>query len=136
MTLVGMEEPVQHLDMRTRTKAGRPVWLKVSVLAPTSPTGERRIIHLFRDVTATKQLLALGHERLAPPAAEPGPAAPAAALSRRELEVLRCMTQGLNTRAHRRGACVDPVAAGIRAGPLPADRMRLRLRAADRVASR
>ena len=37
---------------------------------------------------------------------------------------------------HRRGARVDPVAAAIRAGPLPADRMRLRLRAADGVASR
>src|SRR2546423_13093120 len=32
MTLVRMGEPVQHFDMRARTKAGRPVWLHMSVL--------------------------------------------------------------------------------------------------------
>ncbi len=30
--LVKMGEAVQNFDMRTRNKAGRPVWLNVSVL--------------------------------------------------------------------------------------------------------
>ena len=57
---------------------------------------ERLTIHLFRDVTASKELLTLIHERLGPtPGTEA--AAPAGALSRRELDVLRLMTEGLNT---------------------------------------
>src|SRR5262250_1696159 len=32
MSLVRMDEAVQSLDMRTRTKAGRPVWINVSTL--------------------------------------------------------------------------------------------------------
>jgi PAS domain S-box-containing protein len=99
MTLVRMDEPVQHFDLRARTKTGRPLWLNVSVL--TAGAGpDRRTVHLFRDVTATKELLTLIHERLAAaPAGANGDAGPAATLSRRELEVLRLMTQGLNTAA-------------------------------------
>jgi len=108
MTLVGMDEPVQHFDMRTRTKAGRPVWLNMSILATTSPAGAPLTIHLFRDVTASRELLTLIHERLAQGPAAPDAAAPAAALSRRELEVLRCMTQGLNTRATAERLIVSP----------------------------
>jgi PAS domain S-box-containing protein len=96
MTLVRMDEPIQHFDLRVRTKAGRPIWLNVSVLSLPGTAEERLTIHLFRDVTATKELLTLIHQRLArAEGAEPDDAA--AALSRRELEVLRLMTQGLNT---------------------------------------
>ena len=99
MTLVRMDEPVQHFDMRARTKSGRPVWLNMSVL--TTGDGHDRItVHLFRDVTATKELLTLIHERLGAAAAGGTANADGAAadtLSRRELEVLRLMTQGLNT---------------------------------------
>ena len=54
-------------------------------------------IHLFRDVTATKELLTLVQDRLA--AAGSGGERPdaATALTRRELDVLRLMVQGLNT---------------------------------------
>jgi PAS domain S-box-containing protein len=99
-SLVKIGEPVQSFDMRTRTKAGRPVWLSITILS-VGAGGERRLTaHLFRDVTATKELLTLVHERLgalrtgadtAPPAAD--------TLTRRELEVLRLMAQGLNTAA-------------------------------------
>jgi PAS domain S-box-containing protein len=99
MTLVRMDEPVQHFDMHARTKTGRPVWLNMSVLTTAGAMGERLTVHLFRDVTASKELLTLVHERLAAPPAANGTADPAAALSRRELEVLRLMTQGLNTAA-------------------------------------
>lgn len=97
MTLVRMDEPVQHFDMRARTKAGRPVWLNMSVLTTPGTADERLTIHLFRDVTASKELLILVHERLGVTNGAASGAEPAAALSRRELDVLRLMTQGLNT---------------------------------------
>jgi PAS domain S-box-containing protein len=96
MTLVKMGDSVQSFDMRTRTKAGRPVWLNVSVLAtPAPPGGSALTVHLFRDVTATKELLTLVHERLSPPAA---PGEEEGRLTRRELEILRLMATGANTR--------------------------------------
>lgn len=96
MTLVRMDEPIQHFDLRVRTKAGRPMWLNMSVLSLPGTAEERLTIHLFRDVTATKELLTLIHQRLATASgAEPNDAA--ATLSRRELDVLRLMAQGLNT---------------------------------------
>jgi PAS domain S-box-containing protein len=83
--LVRHDEPVRAFDMRARTKAGHPVWLNVSVIAVPP-----RTVHLLRDVTATKELLALVHERNGADAAPPD-------LTRRELEILRLLTQGLNT---------------------------------------
>jgi PAS domain S-box-containing protein len=99
MSLVRIGEPVQNFDMRTRTKAGRPIWINITILSTDGAHGTPLTIHLFHDVTATRELLALVHERLAP-----GPAASAdgpdpSALSRRELDVLRLMTEGLNTKA-------------------------------------
>ena len=98
MTLVKIAEPVQSFDMRTRTKAGKPVWLDISTLAaPASGDAGPMTIHLFRDVTATKELLTLVQDRLA--AAGSGGERPDAATAhtRRELDVLRLMVQGLNT---------------------------------------
>jgi len=98
MSLVKLSEPIQNFDMQTRTKGGKPVWINVSVLvaSPNDKTGPLTI-HLFRDVTATRELLRLVHERSAPLAANEG--ATAAALTRRELEVLRLMTAGVSTAA-------------------------------------
>jgi PAS domain S-box-containing protein len=97
MSLVKLGEPIQHFDMQTRTKSGRPVWLDISILeAPSSGPGGALAIHLFRDVTATKELLRLVHERLQAPV---GPSADeATVLTRRELEVLRLMAGGANTK--------------------------------------
>lgn len=97
MSLVKLGEPVQSFDMRTRTKAGRPVWLNVSILSMHDVAGARIAVHLFRDVTATKELLRLVHERLAAPL--PAGEGPAPALSRREIDVLRLIVEGLNTAA-------------------------------------
>jgi DNA-binding CsgD family transcriptional regulator len=97
MTLVKMGEAVQSFDMRTRTKAGRPIWLNISTLtAPAGQAGGPLTIHLFRDVTATKELLGLVRERLTAPAAA-GPTSDA--LTRRELEILRMIATGVSTRA-------------------------------------
>jgi PAS domain S-box-containing protein len=89
-SLVQMAEPVSSYDMRARTKAGTPVWVNVSVL-PLSLAGESApvTLHLFRDVTATKELLSLVQERRADAAAP--------SLTRRELEILRLLADGLDT---------------------------------------
>lgn len=99
MSLVKMGEPVQSFDMRTRTKAGRPVWLNVSILAvPNGRPNGSLTVHFFRDVTATRELLHLVHERLAKSSGRGDAPAEAAALTRRELEILRLLGEGLNTR--------------------------------------
>ena len=97
MSLVRMDDAVQSFDMRTRTKAGRPVWINVSILRTSGEGDAPLTIHLFRDVTASKELLALVHERLAPRPAGGAKGPEPTVLSRRELEVLRLMTEGLNT---------------------------------------
>ena len=98
-TLVGRAEPVASYDMRTRTKAGRPVWINVSVVPVPAPAGAApATLHLFREVTAAKELMTLVHERVA--AARGGTERAAGAdLTRRELDVLRLLTQGLDTSA-------------------------------------
>jgi PAS domain S-box-containing protein len=96
MSLVKLSEPIQSFDMQTRTRAGKLVWINVSILtAPATAKAEPLTIHLFRDVTASRELLRLVHERLSP--AGDDPPFPADGLTRRELEVLRLMTQGLST---------------------------------------
>jgi len=95
MTLGRMGESVQSFDMRTRAKGGRSVWLNVSILPVAAERGGMTV-HLFRDVTATKELLTLVHERLAS-SADPVGGTGATALTRRELAILRLMSQGLNT---------------------------------------
>jgi PAS domain S-box-containing protein len=101
LTLVRRGDPVQHFDMATRTKAGKPVWLDISILiVPGARPDTSTTVHLFRDVTASKEIEALVRERLAqtlPPSSaesEPHPE-----LTRRELEILRLVAGGANTRA-------------------------------------
>jgi len=116
MNMVKLGEPVQHFDMQTRTKAGRPVWLNMSILeAPSSGSSGPLAIHFFRDVTATKELLRLVHERIQAPSAPPDETT---ALTRRELEILRLMASGANTKAlaerlHVSGATVRNHAQNI-----------------------
>jgi PAS domain S-box-containing protein len=106
--LVKLGDPIQSFDMHTRSKAGKPIWINVSILV-TPPNGRSGplTVHLFRDVTATKELLTLVHERLAGPPNGERPEA-ASALTRREIEVLRLMMQGLNTAAAAEKLHVSP----------------------------
>lgn len=97
MNLVHVGEPVQSFDMRTRAKNGRAVWLNISILSAAGKPDRAYTVHLFRDVTATKELLTLVHERLAGLPAGNAPGSPGASLSRRELEVLRLMAEGVST---------------------------------------
>jgi PAS domain S-box-containing protein len=98
MSLVEQGEAVQHFEMRTRTKTGKSVWLDISILEAPAANGARDLtVHLFRDVTATRELLDLVAERLPPPAASNGNGAPLL-LTKRELEILQLMASGANTK--------------------------------------
>jgi len=110
LTLVRQGEPVQHFQMATRTKAGKPVWLDISILAvPGSHRDLSTTVHLFRDATVAHEIEALVRQRLAdatPPASNG--AGPAAELTRRELEVLRLIAGGANTRVMAERLHVSP----------------------------
>lgn len=110
-SLVKMGEPIQHFEMATRTKAGKPVWIDVSILVvPGSRNGLQSTVHLFRDVTATHEMEVLLRERLAQP--KPAPASFAGdsstPLTRREIEILRLMTSGANTKTMAERLHVSP----------------------------
>jgi PAS domain S-box-containing protein len=106
MSLVKMGDAVQSFDMKTRSKNGRPVWLNLSTLVVSGGrAGVPLTVHLFRDVTATKELLGLVQDRLSAPAA---PSAPDGALTRREIEILGLLATGANTRTIAEGLHVSP----------------------------
>jgi len=97
-SLVKQSEAVQHFEMRTRSKAGKSIWLDISILeAPATNGGRAMIVHLFRDVTTSRELWDLVRERLAP--SVPGNGNGASLLTRRELEILQLMASGANTKA-------------------------------------
>jgi PAS domain S-box-containing protein len=110
--LAKLDEPVHSFDMRTRSRSGRPLWLNVSSLPlPTNGASDgaaAAMIHLFRDVSADKELLKLVHERLDGRNGGVEPGSPGASLSRRELEVLRLIVDGLNTGAIAERLHVSP----------------------------
>jgi PAS domain S-box-containing protein len=110
LTLVKRGEPVQHFDMATRTKAGKPVWLDISILVvPGARSDTSTTVHLFRDVTTSKEIEHLVRERLAETQPHPPPAgAPPPDLTRRELEVLRLIAAGANTRTMAERLHVSP----------------------------
>jgi PAS domain S-box-containing protein len=109
LTLVRQGEPVQHFEMATRTKGGKPVWLDVSILVVDGGRPDAATtVQLFRDVTAAKEIESLVREHLSrvQPAAPPG--APPPELTRRELEILRLIATGANTRAMAERLHVSP----------------------------
>jgi PAS domain S-box-containing protein len=110
LTLVRQSEPVQQVAMATRTKGGKPLWLDISILAvPGARPEASSILHLFRDVTASKEIEALVRKRFAQaqPAVRPE-AVPPLALTRRQLEILRLVASGANTRTMAERLRVSP----------------------------
>jgi len=95
MTLLGLGESVQTFDMRSRTKTGHRIWLNISVLSVPNGRDGNVIVHLFRDVTATKDLARFVHDHLAGAASRQDPAIQA--LTRREIEILRLLATGLRS---------------------------------------
>jgi PAS domain S-box-containing protein len=109
-TLVKRGEAVEHFHMATRTKAGRPVWLDISILAvPGGAPG--------RD--DDRPPLPRRHDRprgggARARAPRPGPAGrfagrgASAELTRRELDILRLLAAGASTRAMAERLHVSP----------------------------
>jgi PAS domain S-box-containing protein len=107
--LVRMRDQVHNFDMRARTKAGSMIWVNVSTLMVSSDGIGDMTVHLLRDVTATREILAVIRERLSTPASLVA-AAPDGngALTRRELEILRIISTGLNTKGAAEKLHVSP----------------------------
>ena len=100
---------VHRFDVCTRTRSGSTIWVNVSTLrVPGGEIGDLTI-HLLRDVTATRHMLALFRERLGT-TASPGPGAPNgnSTLTRRELEILRLISTGLDTKKTAQRLHVSP----------------------------
>jgi DNA-binding NarL/FixJ family response regulator len=95
--------PERNFDLRTRTKGGAPIWINISRV--TVPNGQADVtIHLFHDVTATREILSLLRKRLAvPPAAESN-----GGLTPRELEILRIIATGVSTKGAAEKLHVSP----------------------------
>jgi len=97
MGQIRLGEPVEHFAMKTRTKAGRVVWLDVSTLEAPSANGDGPgTVHLFRDITATRTILEVAGEQGFPSAPANGGAP--SSLTKRETEILRLMAAGANTK--------------------------------------
>jgi PAS domain S-box-containing protein len=93
-----VETTVRAFDVCTTTKAGHPLWLHLIVFPVQVRKGTALVVHLFCDVTPTRQLVTLVQERLAAPDKGRVGALPGhGPLTRRELEVLRLTAQGLRT---------------------------------------
>jgi len=104
---VRLGEPVEHFEMKSRTKGGRAIWLDVSILeAPATNSNRPVAVHLFRDITATKKLLEIVQERMLPAAPSNGNGA--SGLTKREIEVLRLMAAGANTKVLAERLHVSP----------------------------
>lgn len=93
-SLVKIGDPGLSFDLRTRTKSGQTIWVNVSTLPWSNGSTGPLTAHLFRDVTVTKELLRTVQQQLARAG---GPTDSEAALTRRELEVLRLLATGANT---------------------------------------
>ena len=102
-------DPVETFNTLTRTKAGDPRWLNVSILTlPAAKEGEAPlVVHLFRDATEIKQqerfarqILGLvgSFQQAEAPARSAGVMGTLAGkLTDREIEVLTLLAQGLST---------------------------------------
>jgi PAS domain S-box-containing protein len=88
-------EAVETFDLKAQSKAGRAVTLNVSTISMTLDDAGGLIVHLFRDVPAPV---------VAPPRSDAQPAAlmagtnGAVPLTPRELQVLRLLATGANTK--------------------------------------
>jgi PAS domain S-box-containing protein len=108
--LVKRGETVEHFEMATRTKAGRPVWLDISILVvPGTRPDVTTTVHLFRDVTTAHEVEALVRERLAQMRPSSDDSQPPSDLTPRELTILRLIAGGASTRAMAEKLHVSPV---------------------------
>jgi PAS domain S-box-containing protein len=99
-------EPVETFDLPTTAKGGRPIWLSMStIVLPHAGTRAPRVIRMFRDVTALKDLLTLIRHHLTNRSVMEDPVG---RLTRREVEILRLMVSGATNRALAERLHVSP----------------------------
>ena len=79
---------LSSFDAETLTKSGEPVWLTVNVVPATGPDRESVTAHLFRDATDVYRVARVIRGSKS---AVPSPLDAPSALTRREIEILRCM---------------------------------------------
>ncbi len=99
MSMVRLGQRVQNYDIQTHTRVGQCVWLNVSTLTlPGSRPGQEIVVHFFRDITSKHGLEELVRERggggIILESNNGGPD-----LTRRELQILRMVAEGLRTQA-------------------------------------
>jgi len=91
----GIGDGVERFEMEAQTKSGQSIWLDVGVVeVPTNDSIVLRV-YVFRDGSTTKALMGAIQSLRAPVSA----AGPRSSLTKREIEVLRLMTTGANTKA-------------------------------------
>lgn len=98
-------ESTAAFDLDVETAAGRPLTLNVSTLAsPPDGTTGALLVHLFREAKARPS----GQARNGHPAGGPGGSNGSSPLTPRELEVLRLLAAGANTRMAAQRLGVSP----------------------------
>ncbi|MBI1851902.1 MAG: PAS domain-containing protein [Planctomycetes bacterium] len=108
MSLVRMHDVVQNFDVETPTKSGRRVWINVStIVLPGARPADELTAHLFRDVTSTHRILELIQDRREREAESPPPDSDSP-LTRREVEILRLLAAGADTKAASAKLHVSP----------------------------
>src|SRR5574337_1227631 len=93
---------IQHFEMATRTRTGKPLWIDVSCVAlPSEEAQPPTVVHLFRDVTGAHQLEVLVRQQLAQTqlATSEEIVPTIGELTRRELQIVTLMRTGATTAA-------------------------------------
>jgi PAS domain S-box-containing protein len=95
---------IQHFEMATRTRTGKPLWIDVSCVAlPCDDNQPPTVVHLFRDVTSSHQLEVLVRQQLAQTQLTTNEKTvspvPIGELTRRELQIITLMRTGATTAA-------------------------------------
>jgi PAS domain S-box-containing protein len=101
LTMAKHSEPAHAYDLMTHVKDGTERWLNVSTVLVPAPGGHI-VVHLFRDVTGTRQpqhLMQALLDRLGSSAAPSPPTAQVPSLTPREREILRLLASGEDTQA-------------------------------------
>jgi PAS domain S-box-containing protein len=118
MIAVGHHESVPTYNLLTRTKAGDPILINVSVIVPATSNGRIVTIHLFRDASRQLRYETYVEQILCAAARLPGPQATlsrsalgtapiGAPLSAREKEVLYLLVQGRGAREIADTLCIS-----------------------------
>lgn len=118
--------PTRDYDILVHRPDGNPRWINMSILVSPSERGNGRapvVVHVFRDVTDRRHAERAAYEAInalrsvLDKAGEEGrketasPPPPPPALTRRELEVLRLLADGLSTQAIGETLHISPVTA-------------------------